>query len=620
MDVPGVTSEQAQTNQGTTKELEEDHNDLLSLTFAINLWGDETRGQQVTLWKGNDIRSQTEFCVPSKDTTIEGTDIKTILNRLNGTNALPSKSEIQVFDAYRKTCRDKAAIVNSECEELQSEILGLCEKLAKLGCKRKQYLDQAAFYSSFHAPIRRLPPELLAEIFAYTLPDNRIPDHRLSPMLLCQVSTSWRQVALTHPELWDGIQSPLAVPRLESAISPPEAFAKVMEMWFARSHSRLISLSLCFRQWRLLHTQSFAPCIANTILRYTHRFKDLAVAVVTREEFDSLISIPHDQFKALETLSLCIQHPSEYDWPAENPIKVFQSSPLRKVSLDINPPELSSRILLPWGQLTHLDILDSHRMLSITDWRGVMQRCTSLTEASFSVEGPAEEGVDPGIQLGTTTNFDHLRSLLLVVYAPGDLGSLFRGFYVPTLEHLHLFTSFAFHWEPLPLGCPINTSTLRTLTLSGITIPSESLFAVLRSADRLEILKLSLEEQSNVLPGQTNIMFLLVEALTITSDVLIDDPILLPHLQTLLTFHANLEHSPSPALYASMIKSRTTYPSLDSMDAPKVDVQELKLVLCFKSHTVDVHELTPNILRAFDPPEFAQRVLEIKVVPRGERF
>lgn len=97
MDVPGVTSEQAQTNQGTTKELEEDHNDLLSLTFAINLWGDETRGQQVTLWKGNDIRSQTEFCVPSKDTTIEGTDIKTILNRLNGTNALPSKSEIQVF-------------------------------------------------------------------------------------------------------------------------------------------------------------------------------------------------------------------------------------------------------------------------------------------------------------------------------------------------------------------------------------------------------------------------------------------------------------------------------------------------------------------------------------------
>ena len=509
--------------------------------------------------------------------------------------------------------------MESECEELQSEILMLCEKLAKLGCKRKQYLDQAAFYSSFHAPIRHLPPELLAEIFVYTLPDNRIPDHRLSPMLLCQVSSSWRQVALTHPELWDGIQSPLALPGPESANAPPEAFAKIMEIWFARSHSRLISLSLCFRQWRILKTQSFAPCIANTILRYIHRFKDLAMAVVTREEFESFVSIPHDQFKALETLSLCIQHPSD-DWTVENPIKVFESSPLRKVSLDINPPELSLRILLPWGQLTHLDILDSHRMLSITDWRDVMQRCTSLIEASFSVEGPAEEGVDPGIQLGTTTSFDYLRSLLLVVYAPGDLGSLFRGFHVPTLEHLHLFTSFAFHWEPLPLGCPINTSTLRTLTLSGITIPSESLFAVLRSADRLEYLKLSLEEQSNVLPGQTSIMFLLVEALIITPDVSINDAILLPHLQTLLTFHANSEHSPSPELYASMIKSRTTYPSLDSKDAPAVDVQELKLVLCFKSDTADVHLLTPSILRSFDPPEFAQRVLEIKVVPRGERF
>lgn len=505
--------------------------------------------------------------------------------------------------------------MNSECEELQSEILGLCEKLAKLGCKRKQYLDQAAFYSSFHAPIRRLPPELLAEIFAYSLPDNRIPDHRLSPMLLCQVSTTWRQVALTHPELWDGIQSPFALLRPECAIPPPEAFAKVMETWFTRSHSRLISLSLCFRQWLVLNKQSFAPCIANTILRYAHRFKDLAMAVVTREEFDSLVSIPHDQFKALETLSLCIQHPSD-DWTAENPIKVFQSSPLRKVSLDINPPELSSRILLPWGQLTHLDILDSHQMLSITDWRNVMQRCTSLTEASFSIEG----GVDPEIQLGTTTNFDHLRSLLLVVYFPGDLGSLFRGFHVPTLEHLHLFTGFGFHWERLPLDYPINTSTLRTLTLSGITIPSESLFAVLRSADRLENLKLNLEEQSNLLPGQTSILFLLVEALTITPVVLIDDAILLPHLQTLMTFHANSEHSPSPEQYASMVKSRTTYPSLDTQDAPAVDVQELKLILCFKSHTVDVDELAPNILRAFDPPEFAQRLLEIKVVPRGERF
>jgi hypothetical protein len=534
---------------------------------------------------------------------------------LNGTSALPSKSEIQVFDTYRKICRAKAAIVNSECEELQSEILGLCEKLATLGCKRKQYLDQAAFYSSFHAPIRRLPPELLAEIFTYTLPDNRIPDHKLSPMLLCQVSTTWRQVALSHPELWDGIQSPLTLPLPECAIPPPEVFAKVMETWFTRSHSRLISLSLCFRQWRVLKKQSFAPCIVNTILRYAHRFKDLAMAVVTREEFDSLISIPHDQFKALETLSLCIQHPSD-DWTAENPIKVFQSSPLRKVSLDINAPELSSCILLPWGQLTHLDILDSHQMLSITDWRDVMQRCTSLIEASFSVEG----GADPGIQLRTITNFDHLRSLLLVVYAPGDLGSLFRGFHVPTLEHLHLFTSYAFRWEPLPLGCPINTSTLRTLTLSGITIPSESLFAVLRSANRLEILKLSLEEQRNVLPGQTSIMFLLVEALTITPDVSIADAILLPHLQTLLTFHTDLERSPSPELYASMVKSRTSYPGLHSRRAPTVDVQEMKLVLCFKSHTVDVHQLTPSILWAFDPPEFAERVLEIKVIPRGERF
>lgn len=43
MDVPGVTSEQAQMNQPATKELEEDRNDLLSLSEKRSQHGSRVR-------------------------------------------------------------------------------------------------------------------------------------------------------------------------------------------------------------------------------------------------------------------------------------------------------------------------------------------------------------------------------------------------------------------------------------------------------------------------------------------------------------------------------------------------------------------------------------------------
>ncbi|KAF8180600.1 hypothetical protein BJ912DRAFT_980896, partial [Pholiota molesta] len=55
-------------------------------------------------------------------------------------------------------------------------------------------------------PISGVPYDVLREIFLHCLPRHRLeirqPNTTIAPMLLCQICSSWRTVALTSPTLW----------------------------------------------------------------------------------------------------------------------------------------------------------------------------------------------------------------------------------------------------------------------------------------------------------------------------------------------------------------------------------------------------------------------------------
>lgn len=57
------------------------------------------------------------------------------------------------------------------------------------------------------SPISALPAELLAEIFIFCLPTDRypIPTPTDAPLLLTQVCSLWRSVAISLPGLWTAI-------------------------------------------------------------------------------------------------------------------------------------------------------------------------------------------------------------------------------------------------------------------------------------------------------------------------------------------------------------------------------------------------------------------------------
>ncbi|KAJ6457435.1 hypothetical protein C8R47DRAFT_1164359 [Mycena vitilis] len=117
---------------------------------------------------------------------------------LNG-NEPPEESELPLVQSLVSQNDARSAILDEEITKLR-------ETLRQLEQDRASLLS----YRVILSPLRRMPPEVLSQIFLWTLPSlseewrrNRLdaPD---SPWNLTRVSGLWRAVSLSTPSLWSG--------------------------------------------------------------------------------------------------------------------------------------------------------------------------------------------------------------------------------------------------------------------------------------------------------------------------------------------------------------------------------------------------------------------------------
>ncbi|KAF8211000.1 hypothetical protein K438DRAFT_1530063, partial [Mycena galopus ATCC 62051] len=91
---------------------------------------------------------------------------------------------------------------------LDDEISKLQEKLRQLEDERASLANYRTRNAAILSPIRRMPPEVLGEIFLWTLPaiDDILRvgrfDMSRSPWLLTRISGRWRAVSVSNPLLW----------------------------------------------------------------------------------------------------------------------------------------------------------------------------------------------------------------------------------------------------------------------------------------------------------------------------------------------------------------------------------------------------------------------------------
>ncbi|KAJ7291403.1 hypothetical protein C8J57DRAFT_1705014 [Mycena rebaudengoi] len=127
-------------------------------------------------------------------------EAKSTLESLLISNDPPPDSEVPAI-------HDIIADEQSRLLVLDTQIAALRKILEPLVNERNATADKILRHQSVISVARRIPPEILGEIFLLTLPSQEVAWHKTScvnssPWLVGHICSRWRKIALTLPELW----------------------------------------------------------------------------------------------------------------------------------------------------------------------------------------------------------------------------------------------------------------------------------------------------------------------------------------------------------------------------------------------------------------------------------
>lgn len=236
--------------------------------------------------------------------------------------------------------------------------------------------------------IRLLPPEILSEIFRYCLPESSRPDTLTAPLLLCCVSSVWRDVAHSTRDLWNHLDFTSQLqPGLRNFIQlAPSSGLSISPLHCWISHSQKSQLSLSFVN---LDGHTLLDVISTVLLPHVADLFDLEIRLpllIAHGPFQNFFSLPPHTLESLKFLTLTQGVPKAH-------VTVFQLAPrLTHLSLDgidfaVNPYESGDIPTLqptfPWPQITHLSI---GQCLEFEVWLSVLSSCRSLQVGSFLID------------------------------------------------------------------------------------------------------------------------------------------------------------------------------------------------------------------------------------------
>ncbi|KAJ7636580.1 hypothetical protein FB45DRAFT_828791 [Roridomyces roridus] len=137
-------------------------------------------------------------------------------------------------------------------------------------------------------PIRRLPPELIADIFLRCLPDQRTVDFEVAPLVLLHVCHAWKHFAETLPALWTELI--VDTDRMNS-----EGYNSIVESWISRAGGRSLALSL---EGHETHT----PRVLEPVDGCAEQIQALQLDLSSPEDLDAIIALR--RFPSMTNLTL----------------------------------------------------------------------------------------------------------------------------------------------------------------------------------------------------------------------------------------------------------------------------------------------------------------------------
>ena len=291
-----------------------------------------------------------------------------------GTNYIPSEEELDhIKNSILPEPTAKLAVLEIEITRIQ-------EIYSKLMEQRQALLTEIEGYHNLISPARRLPTDILQEIFLHTLPTthNALMDLQYCPLLLTQICHGWRRIALSTPQLWSSIHIP--VPSIASGphqwgtiyfgnlteefristLSWLTNYATSITNWLGRSGVSPLSISLYDRRGSVVPKEHY-EIIIDSFLPFAYRWKNLdldtyspfltRIAALTESDVPLLESLTlHDITNGTSDLS----NPLPL-WKSSGIVKSHRLKKIDYTQLEDNIAGFSFR----WAQLTDIKLWQS---------------------------------------------------------------------------------------------------------------------------------------------------------------------------------------------------------------------------------------------------------------------
>ncbi|KAF8054248.1 hypothetical protein FPV67DRAFT_1552644 [Lyophyllum atratum] len=412
----------------------------------------------------------------------------TMINILANTNQPPS-------DAEARAINDLVSQRTADMGNIDLDIRHLQLELDTLKTRRMEWQSDVDSYKSLLSAKRRLPQEILAEIFSHMSCQSDTgpvrPLRRAAPLSLCHVSSAWRQAALSSPSLWNTLALDIEVYHFRESQEP---LISIIPSWFA--NASVLSLRFSLFNHLFSHLSLVSTIITRGVTPLSHRFSELRFEMKRIDELDSFLSLPSGSIPLLQTLVLHIK-----DIPdVLPPTTVFGGAPkLRNASIGIDFPHIDevgdpSRFAFPWSQLEELDMKYS---ISLRGFTQILVQCVHLRTAAITVD--LDETFGNEMAPEDIITYEHLQRLTLKLR-----GSEGRQIVEATLLKLLFpvtqYLEFTVEWRnarfPLiAILTPISANTfipLCSLILTNVVAGDDELANLLAACTSLEKLALQI--------------------------------------------------------------------------------------------------------------------------------
>ncbi|KAJ7349162.1 hypothetical protein DFH08DRAFT_136820 [Mycena albidolilacea] len=316
---------------------------------------------------------------------------------------IPSPFQPIIAQQLMPTASEKAAI-RDLLRETDADIV-------RLLCEVAELRHRSEHHRAIIAPIRRVPPEIMAEVFlqltaleaeAHSQSQDFLGQNYLvrpvvnkAPLIFCGISRGWRAIALSTPRLWNSLS-------LRFKNKPIPTSVSLCEMWLQRSGSLPLSIQLYPRSYTFwptkLRVNAIDDCqdLMKTILRFAKRWRWLDLDRLPTCAHDVLNDLAPGSVPILETLLVRHRAPPANETAESTPWERLRVAPkLRHLYFAAlgraNITTGGEQSTFPWSQLTHIDVGDC----SVDDCLQILNQASTAVGCRFAITRPSAQEHHP---------------------------------------------------------------------------------------------------------------------------------------------------------------------------------------------------------------------------------